>query len=59
MELLKIVRFLRELGINMYFENENLDSIKKYKEFEITLSSMLAQDERPGLKRPGLCILRN
>ena len=29
----------------MHFENENLDSIKQEKEFEITLRSMLAQDE--------------
>lgn len=29
----------------MHFENENLDSIKQDKEFEITLQSMLAQDE--------------
>lgn len=26
-EVLKIIRFLRERGINMYFENEKLDSI--------------------------------
>lgn len=45
LELLKIIRFLRERGINMHFENENLDSIKQEKEFEITLRSMLAQDE--------------
>jgi len=45
LELLRIIRFLRERGINMHFENENLDSIKQDKEFEITLRSMLAQDE--------------
>lgn len=45
LELLKIIRFLRERGINMHFENENLDSIEQGKEFEITLRSMLAQDE--------------
>jgi site-specific DNA recombinase len=44
-EVLKIVRYLRERRINMYFENENLDSIRLDKEFEITLRSMLAQDE--------------
>lgn len=44
-EVLKIVRYLRERGINMYFENESLDSIRLDKEFEITLRSMLAQDE--------------
>ncbi len=44
-ELLKIIRFLRERSINMHFENENLDSIRMDKEFEITLRSMLAQDE--------------
>lgn len=45
LELLKIIRFLRERGINMHFENENLDSIRQDKEFEITLRSMLAQDK--------------
>lgn len=44
-EVLKIVRFLRERGINMHFENENLDSIKLENELEITLRSMLAQEE--------------
>ena len=44
-EVLKIIRFLRERGINMHFENENLDSIRVDQEFEITLSSMLAQEE--------------
>ena len=45
LEVLKIIRFLRERGINMHFENENLDSIEANKEFEITLRGMLAQDE--------------
>lgn len=45
LELLKSIRFLRDRGINMHFENENLDSIKQDKEFEITFRSMLAQDE--------------
>lgn len=45
LEILKIIRFLRERGINMHFENEKLDSIKEDKEFEITLRGMLAQDE--------------
>jgi site-specific DNA recombinase len=44
-EILKIIRFLRERGINMHFENEELDSINTDKEFEITLRGMLAQDE--------------
>ncbi len=44
-ELLKIIRFLRERSINMHFESENLDSIRMDKEFEITLRGMLAQDE--------------
>jgi site-specific DNA recombinase len=43
--ILKIIRFLRERGINMHFENEKLDSIEADKEFEITLRGMLAQDE--------------
>lgn len=45
LEVLKIIRLLRERGINMHFENENLDSINVDKEFEITLRGMLAQDE--------------
>ena len=45
LEVLKIIRFLRERGINMHFENEKLDSINADKEFEITLKGMLAQDE--------------
>ena len=44
-EVLKIIRFLRERGINMHFECEKLDSINAEKEFEITLRGMLAQDE--------------
>jgi len=45
LDVLKIIRFLRERGINMHFENEKLDSIEADKEFEITLRGMLAQDE--------------
>lgn len=45
LELLKTIRALRERGINMYFETENLDSIKFENELEITLRSMLAQEE--------------
>ena len=45
LEVLKIIRFLRERGINMYFETEDLNSINVDKEFEITLRGMLAQDE--------------
>lgn len=32
-EVLKIIRHLRESGINMHFENENLDSIRLDKKF--------------------------
>lgn len=45
LELLKTIRTLRERGINMHFETENLDSIKLENELEITLRSMLAQEE--------------
>lgn len=45
LEVLKIIRFLRERGINMHFENEKLDSIEIGTEFEITLRGMLAQEE--------------
>lgn len=44
-DVLEIIRYLRERGINMHFENENLDSIKLENELEITLRSMLAQEE--------------
>lgn len=45
LELLKIIRDLRERGINMHFETENLDSIKLENELEISLRSVLAQEE--------------
>ena len=45
LEVLKIIRNLRERGINMHFENENLDSINISNEYEITLRGMLVQDE--------------
>jgi len=45
LETLKIIRYLRERGINMYFENENLNSIDMDAEFAITLRGMLAQEE--------------
>jgi len=44
-DVLKIIRDLRERGINMHFETENLDSIKLENELEITLRSLLAQEE--------------
>jgi site-specific DNA recombinase len=45
LEVVKIIRFLRERGINMHLENEKLSSIITDKEFEITLRSMLTHDE--------------
>lgn len=45
LEVLEIIRCLKERGNNMHFENENLDSINVNNEFEITLRGMLAQDE--------------
>lgn len=44
-DVLEIIRDLRERGINMHFETESLDSIKLENELEITLRSMLAQEE--------------
>lgn len=35
LEVLKIIRFLRERGINMHFENEKLDSIKRIKNLRL------------------------
>lgn len=43
-DVLEIIRCLRERGINMHFETEKLDSIKLENELEITLRSMLAQE---------------
>jgi site-specific DNA recombinase len=51
LEILQIIRFLRERGINMHFENEKLDSIEVDKEFEITLRGMLAQDESRNISK--------
>lgn len=45
LDTLIIIRKLRERGINMYFENENLNSIEDEVEFAITLSGILAQEE--------------
>lgn len=45
LEVLKIIKFLRERGINMQFENENMDSVEMKTELGITLRGMLAQDE--------------
>lgn len=44
-----IIRKLKERGINMYFENENLNSIEDEAEFAITLSGILAQKESRNL----------
>ncbi|WZL81834.1 recombinase family protein [Vallitaleaceae bacterium 9-2] len=45
LDTLIIIRKLKERGINMYFENENLNSIEDEAEFAITLSGVLAQEE--------------
>ena len=49
LDTLIIIRKLKERGINMYFENENLNSIEDEAEFAITLSGILAQEERRNL----------
>jgi len=49
LDTLIIIRKLKERGINMYFENENLNSIEDEAEFEITLSGILAQEESRNL----------
>ncbi len=41
LDTLIIIRKLKEKGINMYFENENLNSIQDEAEFAITLSGIL------------------
>lgn len=45
LELLNIIRFLKERGISMYFENEKLDSLNPVAEAYITLSGAVAQEE--------------
>ncbi|WP_349680767.1 recombinase family protein [Clostridium sp. UBA6640] len=49
LDTLIIIRKLKERGINMYFENENLNSIDDEAEFAITLSGILAQEESGNL----------
>lgn len=49
LDTLIIIRKLKERGINMYFENENLNSIEDKAEFAITLSGILAQEESRNL----------
>ncbi|MDF2503313.1 MAG: invertase [Clostridium sp.] len=49
LDTLIIIRKLKERGINMYFENGNLNSIQDEAEFAITLSGILAQEESRNL----------
>ena len=49
LDTLIIIRKLKERGINMYFENDNLNSIEDEAEFAITLSGILAQEESRNL----------
>lgn len=49
LDTLTIIRKLKERGINMYFENENLNLIEDEAEFAITLSGILAQEESRNL----------
>lgn len=45
LEILNIVRYLKERGISMYFENEKLDSMNPEAEAYITLACAVAQEE--------------
>ena len=45
LEILNIVRYLKERGISMYFENEKLDSMNSEAEAYITLVCAVAQEE--------------
>lgn len=49
LDTLIIIKKLKERGINMYFENENLNSIEDEAEFAIILSGILAQEENRNL----------
>ena len=45
LEILNIVRYLKERGISMHFENEKLDSMNSEAEAYITLACAVAQEE--------------
>lgn len=45
LEILNIVRYLKERSISMYFENEKLDSMNPEAEAYITLAGAVAQEE--------------
>lgn len=45
LEILNIVRYLKERGISIYFENEKLDSMNPETEAYITLACAVAQEE--------------
>ncbi|WP_368271049.1 recombinase family protein [Enterocloster lavalensis] len=45
LEILNIVRYLKERGISMYFENEKQDSMNPEVEAYITLAGAVAQEE--------------
>lgn len=45
MEILNIVRYLKERGVSMYFENEKLDSMNPETEVYIALACAVAQEE--------------
>lgn len=45
LELLNIIRYLKERGISMYFENKKLDSMDFAAEAYITLAGAVAQEE--------------
>ncbi len=49
LDTLIIIRTLKERGINMYFEKENLNSIEDKKEIDIAFSGVLAQEESRNL----------
>lgn len=49
LDLLKIIRKLRERGINMYFENENLNSVEQESELMITIVASIAEEESRNL----------
>jgi len=49
LDILVIIRGLKERGINIYFENENLNSIDTKKEIDIAFNGALAQEESRNL----------
>lgn len=45
LECIKIVRYLKEMGVGVYFEKENINTLEESSEFMLTLLASIAQAE--------------